>query len=297
MKISLVTVAYNAAATIEQTLRSVLTQEGVELEYVVLDGGSNDGTAAIIERYAPQLAWWQSMPDRGQVDALNKGFARTTGDLLGFLNADDVLLPGALQAVAKAFAREPQAELVYGEVEWINAVGQSTGFHAGDISTLDEMLDIYRVWWARRQWVQPEVFFRRPLKERVGGFDERYHLAFDFDFWVRCFRARARVARLPEQLVQFRLHAGQKSSAAAHAAEEIRTIVRRHLDDGAPIRPALRRRLQAQLSYDDYQSGRSGGHGFLSAFVRHPQWIFAPEARARARAACAKLLPRASSTE
>src|SRR4030095_11160950 len=92
-------------------------------------------------------------------------------------------------------------ELVYGEVEWIDAGGETTGFHAGNISSLDEVLDIYGVWWAQRQWVQPEVFFRRALKERVGAFDARYHLAFDFDFLVRCFRQGAHVSRQPQRLL------------------------------------------------------------------------------------------------
>jgi hypothetical protein len=178
---------------------------------------------------------------------------------------------------------------VYGEVEWIDDAGRGAGFHAGNISSLDEVLDIYGVWWAQRQWVQPEVFFRRSLKERVGVFDERYDLAFDFDFWVRCFRQGARVSRLPRRLAQFRRHTAQKSAASAKAADEIRAIVRHHLGDGARVTPSLRRRLEAQLSYDAYQSG-SGDGGFLGAFLRHPQWIFAPEARARAHAACAKLM-------
>jgi glycosyltransferase involved in cell wall biosynthesis len=290
MKVSIVTVAFNAAATIEQTMRSVLSQEGVDLEYIVVDGGSEDGTVAIIQRYAPMLSWWISEQDRGQTDALNKGFAHATGEVLGFLNADDVLLPGALRAITAAFEREPRVDLVYGEVEWIDFAGSSTGVHAGNISSLDEVLDIYRLWWGQRQWVQPEVFFRRGLKNRVGAFDERYNLAFDFDFWVRCFRHDAHVSRLPQRVVQFRRHAAQKSSASAKAADEIRAIVRRHLDEGAAITPALRRRLEAQLSYDEYQSGRASAGGFLGAFLRHPQWIFAPEARARARAACAELI-------
>ena len=290
MKVSIVTVAFNAAATIEETIRSVLAQEGVELEYIVVDGGSHDGTAAIVQRYAPMLSSWVSEPDRGQADALNKGFARASGHVLGFLNADDLLLPGALRTVADAFEREPQIELVYGEVEWIDAAGASTGFHAGNISSLDEVLDIYGVWWAQRQWVQPEVFLRRALKDRVGAFDTRYHLAFDLDFWVRCFRQGARVSRVSQRLAKFRRHPAQKSSAAGEAADEIRAIAKHHLGDGANVTPALRRRLHAQLSYDAYQAGCTAGGGFFGAFLRHPQWLFAPEARARARAACAKLL-------
>ena len=114
MKISIVTPCYNAAATIEETIRSVLDQEGVDLEYIVCDGGSTDGTADIIRRYESRLAWWVSERDRGQVDAINKGFVRATGDVLGFLNGDDVLAPGALKTVCETFGKNPNADIVQG---------------------------------------------------------------------------------------------------------------------------------------------------------------------------------------
>lgn len=289
MKISLVTPCYNSAAYIEATIRSVLEQEIPQLEYFVIDGGSNDGTVEIIQRYADRLTGWVSEKDSGQVEALNKGFARATGDIVGFINADDVLLPGALRAVLQAFTERPEAELVYGEVEWIDGEGRPTGSHAGQISNLDEALDIYSVWWSQRQWVQPEVFYRRSLKERVGAFDQRYNLAFDFDFWVRCFRAKAVVERLAEPLVQFRVHPNQKSSAATKAADEIRAIVRSHLDDGAALSPSQRRRLEARLSYDLYQLGRDGRPSFFRALVGNPGWLRAPEVRERIRAACMRI--------
>ncbi len=289
MKISLVTPCFNSAAFLEETIRSVLAQEIPGLEYFIVDGGSTDGTVEIIQRYADRLTWWVSEKDKGQVEALNKGFARATGDIVGFINADDVLLPGALPAVLQAFTEHPDAELVYGEVEWIDGEGRATGSHAGAISNLDEALDIYGVWWSQRQWVQPEVFYRRSLKERVGAFDQRYNLAFDFDFWVRCFRAGARVQRLPEQLVQFRVHANQKSSAATKAADEIRTVVRRHLDDGALVSPTRRRRLEARLSYDLYQLERGNRPSFIRALLENPNWLRAPEVRERIRMACTRL--------
>lgn len=290
MKISLITPCFNSAAFLEKTISSVLSQGITDLEYMVVDGGSTDGTVEIIRRYADRLTWWVSEPDGGQVEALNKGFVRATGEIVGFINADDVLLPGALQAVLEKFEREPEAEIVYGEVEWIDAEGRSTGSHAGKISDLEDALDIYRVWWSERQWVQPEVFYRRALKERVGAFDPRYNLAFDFDFWVRCFRAKARVMRIPEPLVQFRIHGNQKSRAATQAADEIRAIVRHHLDDGAAITPAARRRLEARLSYDLYQLGGEPRPSFFRALLSHPGWLRAPEVRDRIRAACTRLV-------
>jgi glycosyltransferase involved in cell wall biosynthesis len=282
MKVSIVTVSFNSAPTIEETLRSVLGQTGVDVEYIVVDGASRDGTAGIIQKHASQLAWSVSEPDRGQVEALNKGFARATGDVLGFLNADDVLLPGSLQKVCERFATDPAADLVYGGVDWIDFEGRPMGSHFGDISDLEEILDIFTVWWGERQWVQPEVFFRRTLKERVGTFDERYHLAFDYDFWVRCFLAGARVSRLQAPLVQFRRHAAQKSTEVDRANREIRAILREQLAAKPPIGQWRRRTLEAQVAYDTYQASPVAERPpFASALLRNPAWLLSPAVRAR----------------
>lgn len=296
MKLSLVTPCYNSAAYLEETIQSVLSQNVPYLEYVIIDGGSKDGTVEIIRRYEDRLAFWLSEPDRGQTDALNKGFPRLTGDIVAFINADDVFVPGALTRVLAAFEKSPETDIVYGGVEWIDAQSKKTGEHLGDISSLEEVLNIYDVWWGKRQWVQPEVFWRRALKEKVGAFDESYHLAFDFEYWVRCFRAGARVQRIPDPVVQFRLHAQQKSTAAAKAADEIRAIVRRHLDDGAAISDEARRRLEARLSYDLYQLRPEPKPGFLKSLASHPQWLFVPEVQSRLRAACGRFLGSAKTT-
>jgi hypothetical protein len=171
-------------------------------------------------------------------------------------------------------------------VQWIDAEGHPEGTHTGRIASLAEVLDLYGVWWNERQWVQPEVFFRRALWKKVGGFDPRYDLVFDYEFWVRCFLAGARVAHLPAVLCSFRRHAAQKSSAAERAADEIRAVVRRHLPT-AKIPRAKRWSIAAQLCYDRYQGGlspRSGGH-FFTEFLRHPHWLLSPPARERAAAA------------
>jgi glycosyltransferase involved in cell wall biosynthesis len=282
MKVSLVTVSYNSAATIEETIQSVLDQEGVDLEYIVVDAASKDGTPEIIRRYADRLAWWVSEPDRGQVDALNKGFAHATGEVLGFLNADDVMLPGTLKTVCERLVAAPDTEIVYGGIEWIDFDGHTTGSHLGDISSLDDALDIFRVWWGERQWVQPEVFFRRSLKERVGNFDERYHLAFDFDFWVRCFLAEAKVIRVPTSFVRFRRHAGQKSNAFERATNEIRSIVREHLGAKSSVGFWRRAELTAELDYDIYQSSPAETRpSFAAALASHPGWLLSPAVRNR----------------
>ena len=123
----------------------------------------------------------------------NRAFRSMGGDIIGYLNSDDVLADGAAEAVLETFEQYPEVDLVYGEVEWIDENGIITGRHRGDISTVTEMLDIYNVWWADRQWVQPEVFWRRSLWERVGDFSSEYDLAFDYQYWVRCFLAGIKV--------------------------------------------------------------------------------------------------------
>jgi glycosyltransferase involved in cell wall biosynthesis len=284
MKLSLITPCRNAEKYIEQTIQSVLAQEGVDLEYFIQDGASADGTVDIIRRYESQLAGWTSEKDSGQPEALNRAFRRCTGDIAGFLNADDVLLPNALATVVRAFADHPDTDIVYGEVEWIDSEGKVSGSHAGQISSLEEVLNIYDVWWAKRQWVQPEVFFRRSFMERVGPFDSHYDIVFDYEFWVRCFRAGARVHRIPSKLVQFRLHPNQKSTQAERAADEIRAIVARELNSGAGLSPGFRRKLQARLSYDWYQrSDPAKRPGFLRALLQHPSWFWTPEVQSRLR--------------
>jgi hypothetical protein len=214
--------------------------------------------------------------------------ANMGGDIIGFLNADDLLAPRAAERVLTFFAAHPEIDLVYGSVEWIDEAGQVTDRHTGRIGSFAEVLDIYAVWWRQRQWVQPEVFFRRALWERAGRFDPSYQLAFDYEFWVRCFFHGARVAHLPEVLAQFRLHPAQKSSAGARAADEIRRAVRQHLCKAGALQRCV---LGAQLGYDDYQLRGDDPHrrGFFTEFLRHPQWLLAPPARARVGAACRRL--------
>jgi hypothetical protein len=282
---------FNGQQFLAETLAS-LNEQGDAVRWWLQDGASKDGTVEIARRFARPGDHIVSEPDQGQTDALNRAFQKMGGEIIGFLNADDLLTAGAARAVLNYFAAHPEIDLVCGQVEWIDENSQVTGQHIGRITSLAEVLDIYRVWWADRQWVQPEVFFRRALWEKAGGFDTSWNLAFDYDFWVRCFQAGARVAHLPIPLARFRRHAGQKSTASRQAADEIRAIVQQHLDAGTGL-PMLRRwALEAELSYDRYQGGGNGARrrSFSAEVLRHPQWLLAPPARARLRAACARLL-------
>ncbi|MGV3533760.1 MAG: glycosyltransferase family 2 protein, partial [Chthoniobacteraceae bacterium] len=222
---------YHSARYLPATLES-LKAHGGWVRWWLQDGASTDGTVEIARSLARSGDTVVSEPDGGQTDALNRAMRQMGGEIIGFLNGDDCLLPGAAQAVVEYFAEYPEVDLVCGRIQWIDEEGRVTGTHAGAIHTLEEVLDIYSVWWNDRQWVQPEVFYRRRLWEKVGGFDTGYHLAFDYDFWVRCFRAGAQVRHLPRELAQFRKHGEQKPTAAERAAEEIRTIVQKQLESG-----------------------------------------------------------------
>ena len=201
------------------------------------------------------------------------------------VNPPAPLTEDAASTVLRAFEDDPDLDLVYGEVEWIDGDGRLTGRHAGNISNLTELLDIYRIWWGGRQWVQPEVFYRRSLWERVGNFSSDYDLAFDFDYWVRCFLAGLKVRRIARPLARFRLHEAQKSKRAAEAAAEVRTIVAEALAEKPPIGAWERFRLQAWLGFDRYQAGQDHGDRVRPplgrTLLRHPDWLIIPEVRQR----------------
>ena len=282
---------YQSEKFLADTLAS-LNANGSNLRWWLQDGGSTDRTLSIARQFARAGDRVISAPDGGQTDALNRAFGAMSGEVIGYINGDDVLLPDTAEQVLRYFAKHPEVDLVYGEVDWIDAHGAITGHHAGRIDSLSEVLDLYGVWWKGRQWVQPEVFFRRELAEKVGAFDPAYHLAFDVDFFIRCFRAGARVARLPRTLARFRLHDAQKSTAARRAADEMRTLLRRHLAECPPIPAPRRWAISAQLDYDLYQSSGTAARErrpFLRELLRHPHWLCSRQVRARLRAACTRL--------
>jgi glycosyltransferase involved in cell wall biosynthesis len=204
--ISLVTCSYQQGRYLEQTLRSVLDQGYPRLEYIVIDGGSSDGSVGILRRYAPALAHWVSEPDRGQTDALTKGFARATGEVCGWLCSDDLLLPGALQAVGEFFASHPQVMAAYGDALWVDGAGRY-------LRPKKEMRFSRFVMLHDHNYVpQPAMFWRRALYEAVGGLDATFDLAMDADLWER-FSTRTRIARIPRYLACMRFYPEQKTRA------------------------------------------------------------------------------------
>jgi glycosyltransferase involved in cell wall biosynthesis len=273
---------FNCAHYLPHTLESLAAQ-GDAVSWWLQDGASKDGTADIARKFARPGDTVVSEEDRGQSDALNRAFARMGGEIIGYINGDDCLTEGAAEAVLETFARNPEVDLVYGQVEWIDAGGAQTGDHKGNISSLEELLDLYTVWFGARQWVQPEVFFRRSLWEKAGPFSLDYDLAFDYAFWVQCMMAGARLLRVPKPLARFRVHDQQKSANATKAASEMRDIVQKALAQSPPISGRVRDRITAQIDYDLYQLAPQPKPSFANALIRNPSWLRSPAVRARLR--------------
>lgn len=205
--VSIVTPSFNQGCFLEATLCSVLEQDYPRLEYIVIDGGSTDGSVAIIEKYADRLAGWVSEADEGQTDALNKGFARTHGDILAWLNSDDTYEPGAIRHAVESFREFPEAGLIYGDANFINEAGQVMGRFAA------AQTDYRRL---RRGYIhipQQAAFFRAALWREVGPLDPSFYFAMDYDLWVRLAR-RAPVKYIPHVWANFRLHGAAKTVIA-----------------------------------------------------------------------------------
>ena len=199
-RVSVVTPSYNQGQFIEETIRSVLLQGYPNLEYIIMDGGSTDGSVEIIRRYEDRLAYWSSESDRGASAALNRGFRHATGEILGFLNSDDFYLPGCLSRIASEFQSHPIAEVVSGN-----------GYFAGPSGELAR--PIYSDKWCLRRFaygacviIQQATFFRRKVFEKAGGFNEDYMTIWDAELWAGLALAGAHFHRFDDFLAAFRLH-------------------------------------------------------------------------------------------
>jgi glycosyltransferase involved in cell wall biosynthesis len=203
-KISIVTPSYNQAPFLEETIRSVLLQGYPNLEYIIIDGGSTDGSVEIIRKYEKWLAYWVSEPDQGQSNAINKGWRRATGEICAWLNSDDVYLPGALKNVARSFIEYPEKELLYGDLLYIDQKSTISGYLRAPDFSLERL--VYE-----NYIPQPTTFLKRAALERVGYLNEDLHFCMDYDLWLR-IAANRRSFYLPRTLAAFRFHPQSKTT-------------------------------------------------------------------------------------
>ena len=183
-RISVVTPSYNQGKFLEQTIRSVLLQGYPNLEYIIIDGGSSDSSVEIIKKYEKYLAYWVSEPDRGQSDAINKGFRRSTGQIMCWLNSDDYYLPQTFQIVAENLAEGTGVFALVGHCVQTYADGRPPLTGLGRFENLQRLLQF----WKGYQMHQPSIFWRREVFEKTGFLDENLHYIMDFDYWVRIAR-------------------------------------------------------------------------------------------------------------
>lgn len=176
--VTIITPSYNQVAFLENTIQSVLLQDYPYIEYMVVDGGSNDGSVDVICKYAVHLAWWVSERDKGQGEAINKGLDRAQGEVVAWLNSDDIYLPGAISGAVKALQAYPEVGLVFGDALTIDAQGNPLNILTFDDWGLDELLSF-------RIICQPAVFMRREILQQAGFLDKSYHFMLDHHLWLR----------------------------------------------------------------------------------------------------------------
>jgi glycosyltransferase involved in cell wall biosynthesis len=242
LRFSIVTPSLNQAAFLPRTIESVLSQRGdFDLEYLVQDGGSTDGTSEILRRHEGRLAY-RIEKDSGQADAINRGLRRTTGDVIGWVNSDDLLLPGALARVAAAFAASPGAAWLHGGCEIVDE----------DDRPIRRWITAYKDWrcrhYSRRALLvenfvsQMTVFWRRSAMEQVGLLDESLRYTFDYEYWLRLAELGDPLF-VPERIAAFRWYSSSKSGAHFEKQfSEDHEVFRRHAPPGALLR--LHKRLR-----------------------------------------------------
>ena len=281
--IAIVTPSYNQGQFLATSLSSVLSQGYPQLQYVVMDGHSTDNSVEVIQPYADRLSDWVSQPDDGQYDAITKGFARTSGEVMGWLNSDDMHLPWTLQVVGEIFATLPQVEwlttripLGMDERGVVVKGTMAAGFSREGFLRGENILggQGYATHWI----MQEATFWRRDLWDRAGGYvGSDYPLAGDFELWARFYKAGAQLHAVDVPLAAFRQHAAQKSADLERYQQEAYAALETH--GGYPygrVRSWLRGRVLTRLPYRlttplgwryrvplvSYKAGRWQAHSF-----------------------------------
>lgn len=225
--VSIITPSFNQAQFLEKTIQSVLSQSYPKIEYSVVDGKSTDGSVEIIRKYAKRISWFVSEKDRGQADAINKGFNRAKGEFIAWLNSDDVYLPGAVEAAIKVFIDHPSAAIVHGDVlagNMDDRILNKISYKDWGLPGLMEFKIIG----------QPAVFMRKSMLDKAGYLDPAYHLLLDHQLWLRLGQF-GEIVYIHEPWAMARFHENAKNTAmAAQFGDEAKRIV-----EWMPTQPGL----------------------------------------------------------
>lgn len=221
MRISIVTPSYNQAAYLEETLRSVASQREHVHEYFVFDGGSDDGSVGIIKRYSNWIDHWVSEKDNGQGDVIRRGFEKATGDVLYWLNSDDVLVPGALKRVHERFNQRPDLDVLTGYAVFIDERSRILNMHRGPHDSPN---------WLRFGYMrlrQPTCFFRRSAYEAAGGIDPSLHCVLDTELWYRLMNTTDRWGHTDSFVAAHRVHSETKGQRLTEQYQRERSELKR----------------------------------------------------------------------
>lgn len=243
LSFSIVTPSLNQAEFLPGALRSVLEQRYPHLDYWVMDGGSWDGSVEILRAYGKALQW-VSEPDRGQADAVNRGWQRSQGEILGWVNADDGLMPGALERVAVAFAAHPRAAVVYGRCMLVDRGGEVRGEYPSREFSREALFEHDFI-------PQPATFVRRSAAAAVGWLNPTLHYVMDYDFWLRLAAEGYEFVYLPEPLAFLRLHGDSKTGGSSSKFAEELVSVFAALDEAGklPRHAQVHRRIWGTVYY------------------------------------------------
>lgn len=259
--ITIVTPSYNQASFLEVSIQSVLNQGYPNLEYILVDGGSTDGSVEIIKKYSKHLSCWISEPDHGQGDAIVKGFSKATGQIFNWLNSDDVLLPNALFSVAEVY-QKTNADLLVGEdLHFCDTDLENPVFHFRPANY--GYPNCWYFWTGKFRYHQPCTFFSRDVYEQIGGLDASLHYVMDYDLYCRILSVpQVKISYIRQPLSAFRLHDTAKTATAKpHFLREQRRVLLKHADK-INLTPAD---LQALNRY----GARCNFHNTVDALRRH----------------------------
>ena len=245
-RVSVVTPSYNQAQFIEETIRSVLLQGYPNLEYIIIDGGSTDGSLDIIHKYQPWLSYWISEPDRGQTHAVNKGWANATGEILAYINSDDCYQQGAVAAAVEGFCANPPAVMVYGSAIVVDETGKKLRAWEGKPFDLKVMLTVGSI------VPQPATFFSGNILKKVSYLDEKWHMIMDYELCIR-IGLQFPVVCLPVTLARFRDHSQSKTNMRFEAtATELIHFLATFFPEQVPAKKmqAIKRETVSRIHYE-----------------------------------------------